>query len=80
MSTVDGAPAGRCRPRCEGPGNPPDPGTVNTIAMMAGITGSMAGLEGDERCEKSEGVKDSSGCCHSRSHVHAGNHTSMSLP
>ena len=64
----------------QSPTKRPDPGTVNTIAMMAGITSSMAGLEGDERCEKSEGVKDSSGCCHSRSHVHAGNHTSMSLP
>ncbi len=79
MSTVEVGP-GVCRSRSKGPTKPPDPGTVNTIAMMAGITSSMAGLEGDERCEKSEGVKDSSGCCHSSSHVHAGNHTSMSLP
>ena len=79
MSTVEVGP-GVCRPRSEGPGKPPDPRTVNTIAMMAGVTSSVAGLEGDERCEKSEGVTDISGCRHSRFPVHVGNHTSMSLP
>ena len=79
MSTVGVGP-GVCRSRSEGPGKPPDPGTVNSIALMAGVTSSMAGLEGDESCEKSEGVKDSSGCCHSRFPVHVGSQTSMSLP
>lgn len=79
MSTVEVGP-GVCRSRSKGPTKPPDPGTVNTIAMMAGITSSMAALEGDERYEKSEGVKDISGCRHSRFPVHVGNQTWMSSP
>ena len=79
MSAVEVGP-GVCRSRSEGPGKPPEPGTVNTIAMMAGVTSSMAGLQGDERCENPEGVKAISGCGHSRFHVEVGSHTSMSLP
>ena len=79
MSTVEVGP-GVCRPRSEGPGTPPEPGTVNSIGLMAGVTSSMAGLEGDELCENSEGVKDVFVCGHSRFPVHVGSHTSKSLP
>ena len=54
--------------------------TGDAGAGGGGLPGLRAGLEGDGRCEKSEGVKESSGCCYSRFPVHVGNQTWMSSP